>query len=249
MTRYRASTIHLGLSIAIAAVVFILVRIVWYPGLLFDGAGGRDLFLLLVAVHVTAGPLITLIVYKPGKWGLEFDLVVIAILQLAALGYGMWSVSASRPAYVVFVKDRFELTRAGDIEPHDLEKARGTPYGSLGWTGPEYISVDFPRDPKEQFDLITSAMAGKDIHTYPKYFTAYAKHAAVAAKKASALIQLRKLNPARVAEVDAIPGRLGIGEAQLGFLPLKTDKGDLTLVLDLRDGKVLELLALRPWEY
>ncbi len=248
MNRYRASALHLLVSIAIAAAVFVAVRMVWYPGVLFDGAGGRDLFLLIVAVLVTAGPLITLIIYLPGKRGLGFDLVVIAILQLAALGYGMWSISLSRPVHVVFVKDRFELTRASDIEPEDLEQARGTPYGSLTWTGPDYIGVEFPRDPGEQLELMISATAGKDIHTYPRYFVPYAKHAAQAAKKAEPLAQLRKLNPSLAAEVAAIPVRLGRAEGDLGFLPLKTGKSDLTVILDRRDGKVIELLSLRPWE-
>ena len=96
---------------------------------------------------------------------------------------------------------------------------------------------------------MVSATSGKDVHTYPKYFVPYAKNAAVAAAKAAPLAQLRTLNPARAAEVDAIPGRLGRAEADLGFLPLKTDRGDLAAILDLRDGKVLELLALRPWDY
>ncbi len=249
MTRYRASATHLLLSLAVAAAVFIAVRMVWYPGVLFDGAGGRDLFLLIVAVDVTLGPLITLIIFKPGKKGLRFDLVVIAMLQLAALGYGLWAISLSRPVHVAFVKDRFELTRASDIETTDLAKARDPAYASLSWSGPEYIGVDLPVDPKEQFDLMVSATSGKDVHTYPKYFVPYAKHAAVAARKAAPLAQLRKLNPARAAEVDAIPGRVRRAESELGFLPLKTDRGDLAVILDVRDGKVLELLALRPWEY
>ena len=41
--------------------------------------------MLQVSVDVTLGPLITLIIFKPGKKGLLFDLVVIGMMQSAAL--------------------------------------------------------------------------------------------------------------------------------------------------------------------
>jgi hypothetical protein len=247
--RFRAAALHLGISMAIAAAVFLSVRHVWYPGALYDSAGGRDLFLLLVTVDVVVGPLITLIVYRPGKPGLRFDMVTIALLQLAALGYGLWALSLSRPVYVVFVKDRFELTRASDIEAADLERVRGTPYGRLPWTGPRHIGVAFPKDPNEQFELMVSATGGKDIHTYPRYFAPYESTALQAAAKAQPLASLRRFNPGLEAEIEAIPAKYGRPAAELAFLPLKTGKADVTVILGARDGAVLGLERLHPWEY
>lgn len=247
--RFHAAGLHLAISMVIAACVFLSVRHLWYPGALYDSAGGRDLFLLIVTVDVVVGPLITLIVYRPGKPGLRFDMATIAVLQLAALGYGLWSLSLSRPVYVAFVKDRFELTRASDIEPADLEKARGTPYARLPWTGPRYIGVAFPKDPNEQFELMTSASAGKDIHTYPRYFAPYERTAADAAAKAQPLAALRRFNPGRDAEISALPAKYGRAEADLAFLPLKTGKADVTVILGARDGAILGLERFIPWEY
>ena len=247
--RFRAAALHLGISMVIAACVFLSVRQLWYPGALYDSAGGRDLFLLIVTVDVVLGPLITLIVYRPGKPGLRFDMTTIAVLQLAALGYGLWSLSLSRPVYVVFVKDRFELTRASDIDSADLEKARGTPYQRLPWTGPGYIGVTFPKDPNEQFELMNSASAGKDIHTYPRYFAPYERTASVAAAKAQPLAALRRFNAGRDAEIAALPAKYGRAEAELAFLPLKTGKADVTVILGARDGAILGLERLTPWEY
>ncbi|MEO7743376.1 MAG: creatininase family protein [Usitatibacter sp.] len=88
----------------------------WFPQPLFRGAGGRDLFLVLALVDVTIGPLITLVIFKPGKPGLKFDLATIAVLQLAALSYGTHVLFEARPVWVVFLKDRFDLIRANQIE-------------------------------------------------------------------------------------------------------------------------------------
>src|SRR5471032_481619 len=108
----RAALLHRALSAAIAALVFLPIYFYWYPDVLFESAGGRDLFLLIVSVDVTIGPLITLIIFVPRKWGLMFDLVVIAILQSTALSYGVWVLFESRPVFVAYVVDRFELVRA-----------------------------------------------------------------------------------------------------------------------------------------
>lgn len=249
MGRVRASATHLAISAAIGAVVYLTARGVWFPGPFYESAGGRDLFLLLVAVDVVTGPLITLIVFRPGKPGLKFDLVFIATLQLAALGYGLWSISLARPVYVVFVKDRFELARASDIEPADLERARGTPWKHLPWTGPRYIGVTFPTDPQERFNLAMSGIAGKDIHTYPRYYVQYGKVAAQAAAAARPLAALRELNPGEERRIDGLASAYGRAPAHLAFLPLKADKADATVILDARDGAVLGIETLRPWEY
>src|SRR4051812_39853954 len=96
--RIRAATLHLALSAAIAAAVFLPIYFFWYPDVLFSKAGGRDLFFLILGVDVTIGPLITFVIFVPRKKGLAFDLAVIAILQTAALAYGVYVLFESRPA-------------------------------------------------------------------------------------------------------------------------------------------------------
>src|SRR5262245_18835764 len=107
MNRWKASLTHLGISLGVAAVVYTAVRFFWYPGPLFEIAGGLQLLVLVISVDVTIGPLVTLIIFKPGKWGLKFDLCFIATMQVAAMAYGVYSIAESRPVFVAFVKDRF----------------------------------------------------------------------------------------------------------------------------------------------
>ena len=96
--RLRASGLHFCISLCIAALAAMLVFFVWYPAYYREVSGGRDLFLILVAVDVVLGPLITLVIFNRAKpWPvLARDLAVIALLQLVALGYGMWTVFVAR---------------------------------------------------------------------------------------------------------------------------------------------------------
>ena len=61
--RLRASSIHLGISLLIAALAALLVFGLWYPYPYREISGGRDLFFLVVAVDVAMGPLITLAIF------------------------------------------------------------------------------------------------------------------------------------------------------------------------------------------
>src|SRR6476619_2322521 len=102
MSRYKAAAIHLGISATIATLAFLPIYFLWYPGDLFDSAGGRDLFLIMLGVDVTVGPLVTLIVFVQGKKGMLFDLWVIGIVQASFLAYGTFTLAESRPVYIAF---------------------------------------------------------------------------------------------------------------------------------------------------
>jgi hypothetical protein len=248
MNRYKASLSHFGISLAVAGLVYVAVRYFWYPGPLFEVAGGLELLLLIISVDVTLGPLITLIIFKPGKWGLMFDLTVIATLQFAALIYGLHSIAESRPVYITFVKDRFELVRAGELEDADI--AQGAPgFDSLSWFGYRLAGARLPKDPKEQLKHMDLAILGsKDVHLFPKLYVPYEQVAADAARVSGSMAKLRSLNPAGSAEVDALV-RAGGSEEAYGFLPMRAGKRDMTVVVRRRDGAVIALSALRPWEY
>ena len=245
--RLRAGLIHLCLSAAIAALVFLPIYFIWYPDVLYESAGGRDLFLLIVSVDVTLGPLITTIVYVPGKWGLKFDLVVIGTLQCVALAYGVYVLFESRPVYIVFVKDRFELVRANEYPPGHLEKARDARHASLTWTGPRIVGAKLPTDPKEQMDLMISGIGGVDVQLFPQYYVPYDEVRELAKAKGERLQKLRDRNPARVAEVNALVAGSGRAEEDLRFLPMRAGKTDLTILIDAKSGEILKISSLKPW--
>lgn len=248
MNRYRAALTHFGISALVVGTVFVLVYFLWYPEPLFRGAGGRDLFLVLAMVDVTVGPLITLIIFKPGKKGLKFDLATIAVLQVAALAYGTHVVFEARPAWVVFLKDRFDLVRANQVQEESRQKAK-EPFRRLSLTGPKIAAARIPTDPDEQFRTMVSALAGIDVSSYPQHYVPYDEVRAEVLAKARPFRELRELNPDSAPEIDRLLRDLGRAEAQIAFLPLRAGKSDLAVLVDAGSGAVLRLVDLRPWKY
>jgi hypothetical protein len=248
MNRYKASLTHFGISLAVAGLVYVAVRYLWYPGPLFEVAGGLELLLVVICVDVTLGPLITLIIFKPGKWGLKFDLTVIGTVQVVALAYGLYAIAESRPVFITFVKDRFELVRAGELEDADVAQGAAG-FNSLSWFGYRIAAARMPRNPNEQLKHMDLALlGGKDLHVFPKLYVPYEQEAGAAAKVAAPMSKLRKLNPDSQAELDALVARSG-PEENLAFLPLRAGKRDMSVVVKKVDGAFVTLLPLRPWEY
>lgn len=245
--RIRAGLIHLTLSAAIALAVFVPIYFLWYPDVLFDKAGGRALFLLIAAVDVVVGPIITFTIFVPGKKGLMFDLVVIAFLQAAALTYGVHVLFESRPAYIVFVKDRFELLRANQMPASELEKARGTAYETLPVTGPKLVASRMPADVKDQEFVVMAAFAGIDLHYFPKFYVPYDAARADVLAKSLPIEELRKRNSERTGEVAAELARLGRKDDEVRFVPMRAGKADLAVLIDAKSGDVLRITSLNPW--
>src|SRR5688500_16774208 len=108
-SRIKPALIHLAASTLVAIAVAPMVLARWYPGEYRSFSGGTELFLLVVGVDLALGPLITLVVFdrrKPVK-ELRRDLAVIIALQLMALGYGLNTMSFSRPVALALEEDRF----------------------------------------------------------------------------------------------------------------------------------------------
>jgi len=248
ITRWRAAAVHLGLSALIACAVLSAIYFLWYPGALFGAAGGLALFLLIAGVDVATGPLITLIIFRQGKKGLRFDLAAIAVLQVAALSYGTWVLYESRPVWIAFVVDRFELVRANEVLPEGRAKAK-PPYDELSLTGPRLVGTARPKDPDEQFRVAMTALQGIDLQRYPQHYVPYADVAAAVVAHAKPLAELNRFNPGAAARVAALPARLGVKEGDVGFLPMRAGKKDLTALVDRRTGRYLGTSELKPWEY
>ncbi len=244
MSRWKASGIHLLLSAAIAGSVVLFMLTVWYPWPLFQAAGGSRLVLILVAVDVTLGPLITLIIFKAGKKGLKFDLTVIALLQLAALAYGVHTLSLARPVYLAFTIDRFDLVTAKDLDPVDLEKVTLEQFKRLPLGRPRYVAAVMPEDPHEKMKILETSFQGKDLQLYPQHYAPYEQEAPKAAKRAGALDVLVERDPQQVQRYLDSSGR---SAQSLRFLPLRAPHKDGAVLLDAASGEPVTILLIDPW--
>ena len=135
--RVTAATLHLSISLIIAAILATIIFALWYPGDYKNLAGGGQLFWIIVSVDVVIGPLLTCVVFNvtKGRKELWCDLTVIALLQIGALGYGMYTLFDARPVALVFEVDRFRVVSSANVLVTELPQARQE-YRSLPLTGP-----------------------------------------------------------------------------------------------------------------
>ena len=246
MNRFKAAGIHLLLSCLIAAVAVCVMVFVWYPPPLFALLGGFGLLILISGCDVVIGPLLTLAVFKSGKKGLKFDLTVIGLLQLAALAYGVYIMAIARPAYIVFVNDRFELVSIADVVPAEWDKAQESRFKHAPWTGPEIIGAIPPVDRAEKENVELLNALGGGLQNLPRYYVAYERVVAEAAKHVQALKELGRLNTEKQATIDNELARSGLKEDQIGFLPVHHPRGTVTALVQRDSGKVLKLVDLKP---
>lgn len=248
MSRWKAALIHLCISAAIAAAVSALLLLVWYPPPYFRAGGGGHLLMVLVGVDVTLGPLITLIIFRHGKPGLKFDLVVIGIVQAVALAYGCSVIVRTRPVFLVAAVDRFVLVDANQIAAKDLARAAQPQWRRLSWTGPVLVGSELPTDPKKHNALLfTSLSTGKDVQDFPEYYVPYANAAKGLLARAQPIAALRKLHPDRTGYIDDWLRRHRRAPSQVAWVPIQARQGDLTMLLDATNGAPLGAVALDPW--
>lgn len=142
--RWTAFGIHLGASLLVFLALLGLLVFVWYPGFLFDTDGGWQGMRIIIAVDVILGPLLTLVVYRPGKPGLWFDMTCILLLQAGCLAAGTWVVASERPIAVIHVDGAFySMSR-------DAWRDYGEPTPALSEfrssSSPPWIDVELPAD-------------------------------------------------------------------------------------------------------
>lgn len=129
ISRKQAFLSHLGISLIIFAIVLYFIIFHWYPQPFFTIDGGWQGIRLIAGVDIVLGPLLTLIVFKPGKKGLKTDLTLIAIIQFSALVSGIYVVQNERAVAKVFQDGILNIVtgydmRERNISNEDLEQYR-----------------------------------------------------------------------------------------------------------------------------
>jgi hypothetical protein len=249
-SRLRAAAIHLGLSLLVAALAALLVFLVWYPYPYRDISGGRDLFLLLIAVDVIMGPLLTLTIFNPKKPHRELrrDLVVIGLLQLTALGYGLWTMAVARPVHLVFEIDRFRVVHAIDV-PDELLSQAPANLRHLPFTGPTLLSVREFKDSKESFDATMAALQGIALGARPDLWQSYAKAKPLITARAQPLTQLKTRFPTRSQEIDAALASSphiteAKREASVGYIPMVGRNSFWTVLIDMETTNIIAFVPI-----
>lgn len=246
--RLQAAAVHLLISATVAAAVLALVYFFWYSGPLARISGVGDILIMLLAVDVTLGPLLTLMVFDRRKRSLPFDMACIATLQLAALGYGLYTVEAGRPHYLVFVVDRFEVVSRSDLDAADIRAAAENPEARIAPFGARLVAAMPFDDPQErQQALLESVQGGRDLQHFPRQYRSIDWALPALKARGVDIGALRKLNPEHPGALDRAIAGTGRAAEGLRYVPVKGPAGDAAMLVDAAQGTPLQMVDLEPW--
>ena len=241
--RFKFFLSHLAISLLIALLVIGLVFFVWYPSPLATAVGVTQVFLMMLAIDVIVGPFLGLLVYKQGKKSLKFDLSVIIGIQIAALCYGLFSIEQGRPVWVAYNIDSFELVRKNEIINDHIDQALPQ-YQNVPWFKPQYVAVQFATDIKmRNDDLFTEVLGGISLAQKPERYVDFVQAKSHLQQRAKTLRELNQYNDAQ--QVDRILSKY---PQATGFVPLKANAVDMTVLINKDKGEVVKIVDLRPWE-
>jgi len=203
---------------------------------------------LLLGVDVVLGPLLTLVVFKPGKPGLKFDLMVIVVIQLSALIYGANIVYGERPAIVSFAVDRFVVISSAEANGLEMDKL-DTQQVKLNAIGPTFVYAEPPDDIEASQALLFEVLDGKpDLEKRPKYYRDFHDNIERNFAKAMDLkTYAEKSGPARE-KIERFLKKSGKSYDDIAAYPIVGKNHDMVLVVNKQTKSLAGSIDIDPWK-
>ena len=234
MNRYKASGMHLVLSVGIGLSLFWLFWFVWYPAPMLIAIGGHELFLLIVGVDAILGPLLTLVVFNTKKRSLKFDLLVVAAIQIGALVYGVSVMLKARPVFVAALGGHFQVVQATEVTDDNLKKANAT----LPLFGPVLVGTKAPvgRYDTDAVELVQQIGGGRGH--FPQLHVPYESMASEVLEKSKPISALIASNPQKADEITAWLRKHDLDANTARFQPIRIRASEFVVVIDAKTAAV-----------
>lgn len=246
MSKSRAALTHIWPTLLVLGLITGLVLFVWYPYPFRQfGESGKFALLLIFSAAFT-GPFLTWLVYSKGKRGLVLDLWIIALIQLAAIAWGTFSLYQNRPFFLVFTVDRFEVLSKRDV---DLSWITEPKFLDKPFVGPILLYANMPSDPAAYQKFLNEVMfEGKpDLQFRPEYWSLYAERQQLVLHESRSLEALLEARLDSSHEIDKLVKDNGGDIHQLQFVPAMLKNGPFAVILNAQTGKVIDTLVIDPW--
>lgn len=241
-----ASGIHLAIGLSVVLSFLLFCYFVLYTPEILWLEGGTDVALIILAVDLAVGPILTFIVYRRGKPGLVFDLTLIALVQTAAFAYGAWALYSQRPLYLAFEIEHFSVIAASEIDLSRLEDETLRPHPMAG---PRPVYVVKPTENEERTRIMFEAgLGGKDIRHHPEYYRHVIDHLDAVRSRSYTLEDLRERTPRVVPKIEESLTGSGRSAEDVLFAPIDGHIRSATVMLDRDTGEILDYIDVSiPW--
>lgn len=234
---------HLLISFLFAFLILLWVFFVWYSQPLAKAVGVIQIFLMMIAIDVILGPTLSFLVYKEAKKTLKFDLAAIILIQILALGYGLYSIAQGRPAWLVYNVDRFELVRNNEIIEANIQITQPQ-FRYPSWFNPQFAAVKVPKNKEERSkSMFEEIFSGISSAQRPELYIDLIQVKSLMQHKVQNLKELEKFNSKQ--DVENILKKYPEANA---WVPLKANAVDMVVLMDKNSAQVVKIVDLRPWK-
>lgn len=236
-------------SLLVAFAVALLVFGVWYPAPYPDIAGGLHLFMMVILVDLTLGPLATATVSSPGKAKREWraDVALIVLLQLGALVYGVWTIHQARPVYMAFEIDRFRVVHAVDVD-HDLLMRAPEGLNVLPKWGPRLVALRPFVNAAEKAEATLAALQGVELGFRADLWMPIELASDTLRAALIPMTNFVEKHPAQSAALTQQLTHHELSMQQLGYLPLHSKAAIWTVVIDKATLSPVLYLPVDPYD-
>lgn len=246
MKRSRVTLIYLWSSLLVLALCAAVIMVAWYPKPFLQLPDSGRFSVLLLVCAALVGPLLIWFMYKPGKKGMLFDLVFIALMQLAALGWGMYTLYLSRPYFLVFTLDRFEVLAHREV---DTDKISNPVFLEKPMSGPIPLYANMPADQDAYQKLLREVMFEglPDLQFRSESWSLYQQRRQQVLDVSRPLAELRDARPESHTAIDKLVAENGGDITALRFVPGLLHAGQFAAVLNASNGDIAGYLVTDPW--
>lgn len=248
----NAALSHLLVSIVVVSLIAWSIFGLWYPSPYDQWTDVSGLLKLMIVVDIVCGPLLTCVVYNPQKPRIELirDISVIALLQLAALTYGIYSAAKARPIYLAYEGSRFRVVSMADVDQSKLSLALPE-FQSPSYTGPKLVGTKLTEATDPNFkESIMLSMQGNHPSFRPERWVPYESLIPQLQEALQPIAALKAKHPDASAQIDGALLKNQLTNENAGYLPLESEKAnpiDWVVIVDRTSGQPKAFLPLDGW--
>jgi len=151
-------------------------------------------------------------------------------------------VYLARPAFIVFVRDQFQVVSAAQLDPDELARARYPEFREPPVDGPHLAFAELPTDPGELKQLAIFGVLGHDMEKFPKLFVPYAERTDAVLSNAWTLARTRELEPQAAKVVEAWLAQSEMRETDVRYLRVRARRAWMAAVIDAKTAQPMKLL-------
>ncbi len=238
ISKLKAFGAHLSISVVLFVGIIAACMTLWYPPPYFWIDGGIQVTRLAAMVDIVLGPLLTLVVFRPGKASLKRDLAVIGVVQIGFLAWGVHVLYEERPILSAFIG--YPAERFYPIPKQYIVDSKRPIEELVALSGdrPALVAIRMPADRAEARELVRVQLRG-----LPSVFRQTERYERLDAHLNDVFLvsrsreRIRMVWPEAEAKADAFAAERGRKFEDYAFVPVHGRFQTALLVLERPSGR------------